>query len=73
MSVVPLTYRQSTRGNNFFLVDYAEDGYLQVRGRGFVQTEDKVIYIPLLALTCDYINALLHVYVFSVDYRRHYV
>ena len=44
MSVVPLTYRQLTRENNFFLLEYAEDGYLQVRGRGFVQTEDKVIY-----------------------------
>ena len=48
MSVVPLTYRQLTREDNFFLVEYHEDGVLQVRGRGFVHSAEKVIYCTFI-------------------------
>ena len=42
MSVVTLTYRQLTKEDNFFLVQYQEDDFLQVRGRGFLHTVEKV-------------------------------
>ena len=42
MSVVTLTYRQLTKEDNFFLVQYQEDVFLQVRGRGFLHTDEKV-------------------------------
>ena len=42
MSVVTLTYRQLTKEDNFFLVQYQEDDFLQVRGRGFLHTDEKV-------------------------------
>ena len=47
MSVVPVSYRrlpqrQLTKEDNFFLVQYDDDDCLQVRGRGFVLTEEKV-------------------------------
>ena len=47
MSVVPVSYRrlpqrQLTKEDNFFLVQYDDDDSLQVRGRGFVLTEEKV-------------------------------
>ena len=42
MSVVTLTYRQLTKEDSFFLVQYQEDDSLQVRGRGFLHTDEKV-------------------------------
>ena len=42
MSVVTLTYRQLTKEDSFFLVQYQEDDFLQVRGRGFLHTDEKV-------------------------------
>ena len=42
MTVVTLTYRQLTKEDNFFLVQYQEDVFLQVRGRGFLHTDEKV-------------------------------
>ena len=42
MSVVTLTYRQLTKEDNFFSVQYQEDDFLQVRGRGFLHTDERV-------------------------------
>ena len=43
MAVVGLTFRQLTKEDSHFLVKYHEDGELQVRSRGFVLTQDKVM------------------------------
>ena len=42
MSVVTLKYRQFNKQDSYFLVQYEEDDKLQVRGRGFLRTDEKV-------------------------------
>ena len=44
MSVVTLKYRQFNKQDSYFLVQYEEDDMLQVRGRGFLRTDEKVRY-----------------------------
>ena len=44
MSVVTLAYRQFNKQDSYFLVQYEEDDILQVRGRGFLRTDEKVRY-----------------------------
>ena len=43
-AVVPLTLRQLSKKDSHFLVKYHEDGELQVRSRGFVLTQAKVLF-----------------------------
>ena len=45
-AVVPLTFRQLSKEDSHFLVKYHEDGELQVRSRGFVLTQAKVLFEP---------------------------
>ena len=67
-AVVPLTFRQLSKEDSHFLVKYHEDGELQVRSRGFVLTQGKVLFEPRYEKTSFFAYANVFAIRFSFLY-----
>ena len=66
--LVPLTFRQLSKEDSHFLVKYHEDGELQVRSRGFVLTQAKVLFEPRYEKTSFFAYANVFAIRFSFLY-----
>ena len=71
-AVVPLTFRQLSKEDSHFLVKYHEDGELQVRSRGFVLTQAKVLFEPRYEKTSFFAYANVFAIYASPFYIRNF-